>query len=84
MGKPTAKLPRGCPAGRYCPKRIGFELPASPHRAAAAEGMGDRSGSAASCPTRMCPWWWKAPAALLVPLSEDTLLIDVFARWARR
>ena len=62
------------------PEAYRFALPASPHKAAAAES---RSIDPAKLilPESDAPLIVEGAGGLLVPLTEDTLFIDVFARW---
>ncbi len=63
------------------PEAYRFRLPASPHRAAAAEGRAIDTATLL-LPDTDVPLVVEGAGGLAVPLSEDTLLIDVFARWA--
>ena len=62
------------------PEAYRFQLPASPHRAAAAEG---RVIDAATLvlPDTDWPLVVEGAGGLKVPLNENTLFIDVFTRW---
>lgn len=62
------------------PESYRFKLAASPHRAAAAEGV-TIDPAHLSLPEIAAPLIVEGAGGLLVPLSEDTLFIDVFARW---
>jgi len=62
------------------PETYRFKLPASPHQAAAAEGVA-LDPSNLSLPQITAPLVVEGAGGLLVPLNEDTLFIDVFARW---
>lgn len=63
------------------PEAYRLRLAVSPHRAAAAE---DRAIDAAALvlPDSDVPLVVEGAGGLAVPLSEDLLLIDLFARWA--
>ena len=63
------------------PEAYRFRLPASPHRAAAAEGRAIDTAMLV-LPDTDVPLVVEGAGGLAVPLSEDALLIDVFARWA--
>lgn len=58
-----------------------FALPASPHKAAAAEGA-KIDPAKLVLPHPDMPLIVEGAGGLLVPLTEDTLFIDVFARWS--
>ena len=62
------------------PETYRFKLPASPHQAAAAEGVA-LDPSHLSLPQITAPLVVEGAGGLLVPLNDDTLFIDVFARW---
>lgn len=63
------------------PEAYRLKLPASPHRAAAAEGIAiDKA--ILRLPETDAPLVVEGAGGLLVPLTEDTLFIDVFARWS--
>ena len=62
------------------PETYRFKLPASPHQAAAAEGVA-LDPSHLSLPQITAPLVVEGAGGLLVPLTLDTLFIDVFARW---
>ena len=67
-------------AARVLPETYRLKLAASPHKAAAAEGVAidpDRL----VLPDTDAPLVVEGAGGLLVPLTEDTLFIDVFARW---
>jgi dethiobiotin synthetase len=67
------------------PETYRFKLAASPHKAAAAEGIAIDPGRLQlpqiEAPLIVAPLIIEGAGGLLVPLSEDTLFIDVFARW---
>jgi len=60
------------------PEAYRFALPASPHRAAAAEG---RAIDPALLVPPDGPLVIEGAGGLMVPISRGTLFIDVFARW---
>jgi dethiobiotin synthetase len=60
------------------PEAYMFALPASPHLAAEVEG---RSIDPASLTVPEKPAVIEGAGGLMVPLTRDTLFIDVFARW---
>jgi dethiobiotin synthetase len=62
------------------PEAYRFELAASPHKAAAAEGV-TIDPAKLMLPRTDAPLIAEGAGGLLVPLSEDTLFIDVFAHW---
>ncbi len=62
------------------PESYRFKLAASPHRAAAAEGV-TIDPAHLSLPEIAVPLIVEGAGGLLVPLTGDTLFIDVFARW---
>jgi dethiobiotin synthetase len=63
------------------PETFRFQFPASPHRAAAMEGIAIDAATLI-LPDTNTPLVVEGAGGLAVPLSEDTLLIDLFARWA--
>lgn len=63
------------------PERYRLKLPQSPHRAAAAEGIAI-DPAALALPPGDAPLVVEGAGGLMVPLTIDTLYIDVFARWA--
>lgn len=63
------------------PERYRLKLPQSPHRAAAAENM-MIDPAALALPQIDAPLVVEGAGGLLVPLTDDTLYINVFARWA--
>lgn len=67
----------GCPV---LPEAYRFRLPASPHRAATAENM-TIDTVALTLPDTDAPLVVEGAGGLKVPLNEDTLFIDMFARW---
>jgi dethiobiotin synthetase len=62
------------------PEAYRFKLAASPHRAAAAEGL-TIDPARLVLPETDVPLIVEGAGGLLVPLTEDMLYIDVFARW---
>lgn len=60
------------------PERYRFKLPASPHQAAAEEGITIDPDSLAPPDG---PVVIEGAGGLMVPLTRETLFIDVFARW---
>jgi dethiobiotin synthetase len=62
------------------PEAYRFALPASPHKAAAAESL-CIDPAELILPDPDAPLIVEGAGGLLVPLTEDTLFIDVFARW---
>jgi dethiobiotin synthetase len=62
------------------PEAYRFRLAASPHKAAAAEGV-TIDPAKLVLPQTDTPLIVEGAGGLLVPLTEDTLFIDVFARW---
>jgi dethiobiotin synthetase len=63
------------------PEAYRLKLPASPHRAAAAEGI-TIDETILRLPETDAPLVVEGAGGLLVPLNENTLFIEVFARWA--
>jgi dethiobiotin synthetase len=63
------------------PEAYRLKLPASPHRAAQAEG-GAIEAATLRLPETNAPLVVEGAGGLLVPLNEDTLFIDMFARWS--
>jgi dethiobiotin synthetase len=62
------------------PEAYRFKLAASPHKAAAAEGI-TINPAALTLPESDVPLIVEGAGGLLVPLTENTLFIDVFVRW---
>lgn len=62
------------------PERYRLRLPASPHRAAAAEGL-QIDPAELVLPQTAGPLVVEGAGGLMVPLTGETLYIDVFARW---
>jgi dethiobiotin synthetase len=70
----------GLGADRILPEAYRLKLPASPHIAAAREGLAVERGRLA-IPARPGPLVIEGAGGLMVPLSPDLLQIDVFASW---
>jgi dethiobiotin synthetase len=70
----------GLPPERILPEAYRLKLPASPHIAAALEGI--RIERALLLPSVTEPLAIEGAGGLLVPLSDDLLQIDQFASWA--
>lgn len=70
----------GLPPERIHPEAYRLELPASPHRAAAAENIAIDPEALAppSAPNSLVI---EGAGGLLVPLNDETLFANVFARW---
>ena len=62
------------------PELYRFKLAASPHKAAAAQGV-TIDPAKLVLPQTNAPLIVEGAGGLLVPLTDDTLYIDVFARW---
>ncbi len=76
----TVRRLSGLPADRMIPEAYRLQLPASPHIAAAREGIvieANRLG----IPRRAGPLVIEGAGGLLVPLSPRLLQIDLFASW---
>jgi dethiobiotin synthetase len=76
----VAKL-GGLSADRIVPERYSLKTPASPHQAAAIDGVRIAMDSLDVPDTGGRPLVIEGSGGLLVPLDETTLYIDVFARW---
>jgi dethiobiotin synthetase len=76
----VAKL-GGLSADRIVPERYSLKTPASPHQAAAIDGVQIATDSLDVPDTGGCPLVIEGSGGLLVPLDDTTLYIDVFARW---
>lgn len=61
------------------PEAVRLTLPASPHISAAAEGVTIDAGALILPPAR--PLVIEGAGGLMVPLTDDTTFLDVFARW---
>jgi dethiobiotin synthetase len=76
----VAKL-GGLSADRIVPERYSLKTPASPHQAAAIDGVRIEMDSLDVPDTGGRPLVIEGSGGLLVPLDTTTLYIDVFARW---
>jgi dethiobiotin synthetase len=76
----VAKL-GGLSADRILPERYRLKTPASPHQAAAIDGVRIAMDSFDLPDTGGRPLVIEGSGGLLVPLDDTTLYIDVFARW---
>jgi dethiobiotin synthetase len=76
----VAKL-GGLSADRIVPERYSLKTPASPHQAAAIDGVRIEMDSLDVPDTGGRPLVIEGSGGLLVPLDNTTLYIDVFARW---
>jgi dethiobiotin synthetase len=76
----VAKL-AGLSADRIVPERYRLKTPASPHLAAAIDGVRIEMDSLDVPDTGGSPLVIEGSGGLLVPLDNTTLYIDVFARW---
>lgn len=70
----------GLPAERILPETYRFSMAASPHRAAEAEGVTVSVGNL-TLPDVDGPIVVEGAGGLMVPLTREALLIDVFASW---
>jgi dethiobiotin synthetase len=70
----------GLPGERIIPEAYRLALPASPHIAAAREGIQIEPGRL-TIPKGAGPLVIEGAGGLMVPLSEDLLQIDLFASW---
>jgi dethiobiotin synthetase len=66
---------------RIVPERYRLQTPASPHHAAAIDGVRIEAGSLDVPATGERPLVIEGSGGLLVPLDRSTLYIDVLARW---
>jgi dethiobiotin synthetase len=71
----------GLSADRIVPERYSLKTPASPHQAAAIDGVHITIDSLDVPDTGGRPLVIEGSGGLLVPLNDTTLYIDVFARW---
>jgi dethiobiotin synthetase len=71
----------GLSADRIVPERYSLKTPASPHQAAAIDGVRIAMDSLDVPDTGGRPLVIEGSGGLLVPLDNTTLYIDVFARW---
>lgn len=70
----------GLPAERVLPEAYRFSMAASPHRAAEAEGV-EISIRNLGLPNVEGPLVVEGAGGLMVPLTRQSLLIDIFAFW---
>jgi len=70
----------GLPAARILPEAYRLNMPASPHRAAEAEGI-EVSLAKLKLPDIEGPLVVEGAGGLMVPVNRQTLQIDVFAAW---
>ena len=70
----------GLAADRILPEAYRLRAPASPHRAAAADGVAIDAGGLA-VPETGRPLVIEGAGGLMVPLTRQHTLLDVFARW---
>lgn len=70
----------GLPADRILPEAYRLKTPASPHYAARLDGVSIDAGTLTPPRTR-CPLVIEGAGGLMVPLSDDVLQIDLYARW---
>ncbi|QDL97660.1 ATP-dependent dethiobiotin synthetase BioD [Rhodopseudomonas palustris] len=70
----------GLPADRILPERYRLKTPASPHLAAAIDGVGI-DVAALDLPDVPRPLVVEGAGGLMVPLTREVTYIDVFARW---
>jgi dethiobiotin synthetase len=66
---------------RIVPERYRLQTPASPHHAAAIDGVRIAAETLAVPDTGERPLVIEGSGGLLVPLNRTTLYIDIFARW---
>ena len=71
----------GLPPERILPERYILNTPASPHYAARIDGVTIDANDLAPPPANKRPLVIEGAGGLMVPINEDTLFIDVFARW---
>jgi dethiobiotin synthetase len=70
----------GLPSDRFLPERYRLAWPASPHAAAAQEGLRIRAQDF-ELPRTEGPLVVEGAGGLLVPLSDELLMIDLLAAW---
>ena len=70
----------GLPADRILPERYRLKTPASPHLAAAIDGV-SIDYNALELPAVPRPLVVEGAGGLMVPLTREVTYIDVFARW---
>lgn len=71
----------GLPDDRFLPEAYCLREPASPHFSARLEGVTITAGRLALPPATDAPLIVEGAGGVMVPLSEDLLAIDLFARW---
>lgn len=76
----TVRELTGLPAERFHPETWRLQMPASPHAAAAAEGV-QIAPEHIKIPTTSRSLIIEGAGGLMVPLTEDDLYIDLMARW---
>lgn len=76
----TVRRLSGLPHDRILPEAYRLSLPASPHRAAAADGV-TIERAALAIPRTPRPLVIEGAGGLLVPLTRRMLFIDLFADW---
>ena len=78
--KETAARLSGLPPERILPEAYRLTLPASPHLSARVEGV-DILQERLALPDTPGPLIIEGAGGVLVPVSEDLLMADLFARW---
>lgn len=78
----TVRALTGLPTDRFLPEAYLLREPASPHLSARLEGM-EIDLDRLSLPETGAPLIVEGAGGLMVPLTEQTLAIDLFARWGR-
>jgi dethiobiotin synthetase len=76
----TAQILTGFAPSHFIPERYRLALPASPHAAAEREGVAIDL-DALTLPETTRPLVIEGAGGLMVPLTQDALFIDIFARW---
>lgn len=71
----------GLPEDRLLPETYRFAMAASPHRAAEAEGVTVSVTNLQKLPEVAGPIVIEGAGGLMVPLTREALLIDLFAAW---
>ena len=71
----------GLPQDRILPETYRFAMAASPHRAAEAEGIDVSVTNLHKLPDVSGPLVVEGAGGLMVPVTREALLIDVFAAW---
>ncbi|WP_407186936.1 dethiobiotin synthase [Bradyrhizobium centrosematis] len=71
----------GLPADRIVPERYRLRTPASPHQSAALDGVRIDPAALGMPDTGHRPLVIEGAGGLMVPLNDNTLYIDIFARW---